>query len=348
VPDRPTPSPRARSCYDPGTVIDKPVWPSDGELAGACGREPLVDAITAFLAHAHARHLPEIRASLERVIDDAGRGAIDGLSARLAGSGRDWNYFPGDPLAKKIHHALAPRVLRHQPTVSGLEHVPAIAARPVVLIANHLSYSDANLLEVVLEASGAAALANRLTVIAGPKVYSNLRRRFSSLCFGTIKVPQSTARSSAEAVMGPRDVARAARRAIAVAHARLERGDALLVFGEGNRSRSAAMQRFLPGVARYLEPASAWVLPIAIAGTHRLFPIDGETLTPVPLAVHIGRPVAAADLRRAARGDRRLMMDALGYAVAALLPLEYRGVYAHADATERHREASRLAESLLH
>jgi hypothetical protein len=212
-------------------LIDKPARPSDSEFAAACGREPLVDAITAFLAHAHARQMPEIRASLEHVIDEAGRGAIDGLSARLAGSGRDWSYFPGDPLAKQIHHVLAPRVLRHQPAVSGLEHVAAIADRPVVLIANHLSYSDANLIDVVLEASGAGALANRLTVIAGPKVYSNLRRRFSSLCFGTIKGPQSTARSSAEAVMGPRDVARAARRAFAAAHARLERGEALLVFG---------------------------------------------------------------------------------------------------------------------
>ena len=32
---------------------------------------------------------------------------------------------------------------------------------------------------------------DRLTVVAGPKVYSSLRRRFSSLCFGTIKTAQS-------------------------------------------------------------------------------------------------------------------------------------------------------------
>jgi 1-acyl-sn-glycerol-3-phosphate acyltransferase len=325
-------------------VIDKPVHPFDRELAAACGREPLVDAITTFLAHAHARQLPEIRASLERVIDEAGRGAIDGLSTRLARSGRDWNYYPGDPLAKKIHHVLAPRVLRDRPTITGIEHVAAVADRPVVLIANHLSYSDANLIEVVLEAAGARELSNRLTVIAGPKVYSNVRRRFSSLCFGTIKVPQSTTRSSAEAVMTPRDVARAARRSIEIAHARLERGDALLIFAEGNRSRSAAMQPFLPGVARYLEPRGVWVLPVAIAGTEHLFPIEGETLTPVPLAMHVGRPIAAADLRDRAHRDRRLMMDCLGYLVSSLLSANYRGVYGGAAGSDHDREARRLAE----
>jgi 1-acyl-sn-glycerol-3-phosphate acyltransferase len=328
-------------------MTQKPGLPGDGDLAAACGREPLVDAIATFLAHAHARQMPEIRASIERVIDEAGRGAIDHLSARLAGSGRDWSYYPGDPLARRIHHVLAPRVLKAAPVITGFENAAAVAGRPVVLIANHLSYSDANLIEVALEEAGAREVASRLTVIAGPKVYSNVRRRFSSLCFGTIKVPQSTTRSSAEAVMPSREVARAARRSIATAHARLERGDALLVFPEGNRSRSAAMQPFLPGVARYLEPASTWILPVAIAGTEQLFPIDGDALTPVPLGVHIGRPAAAAALREHTRGDRRLTMDCIGYAVARLLPREYRGVYDGTSSDHHHRDARDLAHLFL-
>ena len=60
-----------------------------------CGREPLVDAITRFLAHEHASDMGEIRASLERAIDDAGPRAIDGLGRRLAGAGADWSYYPG-------------------------------------------------------------------------------------------------------------------------------------------------------------------------------------------------------------------------------------------------------------
>src|SRR5262249_52330999 len=153
------------------------------------------------------------------------------------------------------------------------------------IFANHLSYSDANVIEVLLHNAGAGTLANRLTVIAGPKVYSNVQRRFSSLCFGTIKVPQSTARSSDEAVMSSREVARAARRVIDIAHDRLARGDALLVFPEGSRSRSGRMEPFLSAVARYIEAPDAWVLPVGLVGTERLFPVETESLVAVPLAM---------------------------------------------------------------
>jgi 1-acyl-sn-glycerol-3-phosphate acyltransferase len=293
----------------------------------ACGREPLVDAIVRFLAREHTSDVREIRACLERAIDEAGPGAIDSLTSRLAGTGADWTYYPRDPLARRIHHALAPRVL-HSPVVSGIEHLDRVAGNPVVMYANHLSYSDANVLDVLLQNAGAELLADRLTVVAGPKVYSNISRRFSSLCFGTIKVPQSTERSSEEAVMNARDVARAARRALAIAQERLRLGEALLVFPEGTRSRSGRMQQFLSGTSRYLAAAGTHVLPVAITGTERLFPIDAGALHPVTVTVTVGRPIDADALRHQTRGDRRQMMDAIGMAVAELLPPEYRGVYA--------------------
>jgi 1-acyl-sn-glycerol-3-phosphate acyltransferase len=197
----------------------------------------------------------------------------------------------------------------------------------LVIFANHLSYSDANVVEVVLRRAGAGAIADRLTAIAGPKVYSNVTRRFSSLCFGTVRVPQSSERSSEDAVMNPRDVARAARRAIEIAHERLSLGEALLIFAEGSRSRTGQMQPFLPGTARYLELPGTWVLPIGISGTDKLFPIDEAALHPVPIEMNIGRPMLASDLQDRFRRDRRLTMDFIGHAVADLLPARYRGVY---------------------
>jgi 1-acyl-sn-glycerol-3-phosphate acyltransferase len=128
-------------------------------------------------------------------------------------------------------------------------------------------------------------------------------------------------------VMNPRDVARAARRAIQIAQERLTLGEALLIFAEGSRSRTAQMQQFLSGTARYLELPGTWVLPIGIAGTEKLFPIDGAVLYPVPISMNIGRPMLASDLREQFRRDRRMMMDRVGQAVADLLPPEYRGVY---------------------
>ena len=268
-----------------------------------------------------------IRACLEQAIDEAGPDAIDGLARRLADAGSDWNYNPRDPLARDIHRALAGRVLRHDPIVRGVEHLDLVRGKRLVIFANHLSYSDANAVDVLLQRAGATELADRLTVIAGPKVYSNVRRRFSSLCFGTIKVPQSSARSTGEAVMNPRDVARAARRSIDVAHERLRLGEALLVFPEGARSRSSHMQRLLSGAARYLELSDTWVQPMGLAGTERLFPMSEDSLNPVRLTLAIGRPIPVSRLDERAKGDRQLVMDAIGIAIADVLPARYRGVY---------------------
>ncbi len=292
-----------------------------------CGRTPLVNAITTFLAREHAANLGQIRECLERAIDQAGPEAVATLGDRLAGTGVDWAYYPRDPLATQIHRALAVPVLKHEPQLIGSERLALVADKPLVMVANHLSYSDANILEVLFERWGAVELCNRLTVIAGPKVYSSVRRRFSSLCFGTIKVPQSAARSSDEAVMSARDVALAARRSLDVARERLRLGEALLVFAEGNRSRTGQLQHFLPAVARYLESPDVWILPVGIIGTERLFPIGEDSLYSGTIAGQIGWPIPASALVERARRHRRVIMDALGLAVAELLPPEYRGVY---------------------
>jgi 1-acyl-sn-glycerol-3-phosphate acyltransferase len=296
------------------------------EPAATPSRDRLVDAILAFLGDRDLLTVDEIRGALEREIDDAGPAALVELKARLAADD-GWTYYPPDPLARRIHHVLAARLLQPDSQLIGIEHAHAVAGRPVVILANHLSYADANLLEILLQRSGGAALADRLTAMAGPKVFTNRTRRFSSLCFGTIKVPQNADVSSGEAVMATRDLARAARIAIDVAHERLRNGDALVIFGEGTRSRSSGMQSLLIGVARYFNEPGTWILPVGIIGTETLFPVGDETLHPVRVIVRVGQPIGADTLRANAGGDRRLLMDAIGVAIAELLPVEYRGAY---------------------
>jgi hypothetical protein len=96
----------------------------------ACGRDPLVDAIVTFLTHGHASGVADLRTLLERTIDEAGPDAIGSLSTRLRGAGADWSYYPRDPLVRRIHHLLAPGVLRHNPIIAGTGHLAARA--PVV------------------------------------------------------------------------------------------------------------------------------------------------------------------------------------------------------------------------
>lgn len=307
-------------------------------------RDALIAAILNFLAEPDAQKRAEIRAALERKIDEAGPDALVRLGVQLATAGADWDYYPPDLLARRIHYVLADRILQPDSALFGIEHLAAVAEKPVVIFANHLSYSDANLLEILLHRGRGAALADRLTVVAGPKVYSSSKRRFSSLCFGTIKIPQSSTLSTEDAVMNPREVARGSRRSIDIAHERLRLGDALLVFAEGTRSRTNGMQQMLTGVTRYLDGLDTLVLPVGITGTEALFPIGEDTLHPVRIVARVGRPFSSGVLRDRAGGNRRLMMDSVGLAIAAVLPPDYRGAYG--DQVAGLDDARRLLDGL--
>lgn len=292
-------------------------------------KDALIEAIVAFIGGGDLLDRDDVRTALEREIDRDGPDSLIVLMAHLSAD-QGWAYYPPDRLARRIHHLLATRFLTVDSRVEGLEHVSTIGADPVIVVANHLSYADANVIEILLQRSKGAAtdLANRLTALAGPKVFTNRERRFSSLCFGTIKVPQSADVSSDEAVLNAREVARAARRAIDVAHERLAAGDALVLFGEGTRSRSGGMQRMLAATARYLEVPGTWVVPAGLTGSEALFPVDGSRLRPACVTLTLGRPLRSDALLAATAGDRRVAMDAIGLAIAQLLPPEYRGAYA--------------------
>src|SRR5438552_546330 len=89
--------------------------------------ERLVGAITRFLANQDARTVRAIRESLERAIDAAGPDALARLGARLATAGADWAYYPSDPLARRIHHLLADRLLAPDSALLGIEHFASVA-----------------------------------------------------------------------------------------------------------------------------------------------------------------------------------------------------------------------------
>lgn len=293
---------------------------------GGLSRETLVDAILDFLADQDLLTRREIRSALEREIDNAGTEALLALKTRLVAD-NGWDYYPRDLLARRIHHLLADRFLAEGSELRGVHHLASMTGSPVVIVTNHLSYADANIIDVTLERGGGANLANHLTALAGPKIFTSRERRFSSLCFGTIKVPQSADVASEEAVLNTREVARAARRSIEVARERLRVGDVLLLFGEGTRSRTGGMQPMLAAAARYLEVPGTWILPVGLTGSEALFPVGMTTIRPARVVLQLGPPIPAERLIGRADGDRRLVMDAIGLAVADLLPAEYRGVY---------------------
>ena len=64
-----------------------------------------------------------------------------------------------------------------------------------------------------------------------------------------------------------------------------------------------------------------------MTGGETLYPVGEERLNPVKVIARVGVPARAGGLRLRAHGDRRTMMDAIGVAIASLLPERYRGVY---------------------
>ena len=74
-------------------------------------------------------------------------------------------------------------------------------------------------------------------------------------------------------------------------------------------------------------------------------PIGEDSVNAVTITVCIGRPIPAVDLLMHARGNRRLIMDCVGIAIAEMLPPSYRGEYAD---TEQHDQARVLYRQLFH
>ena len=318
--------------------------PDPGPTSVSSAARALVERILAF-AGQQSDQVEGLRGRLENLLATEPDGAVRRLVQRLMTTGSEFAYYPPDLLARKIQHAVAEYALVDDSMLFGTENLAQVGDEAAVLLSNHLSYSDANLLEVLARKAGCAHIADRLTVVVGPKVYSEPFRRFSSLCFGTIKTPQSSARSSEEAVMTTRQVARLARESIAIAVERERLGDALLIFVEGTRSRNSRMQRALQGVARYFEDPERLLLPIGICGSERFVPVGVEHINPTCVTIHVGRAAKAGVLASHCGSNRQLRMDAIGIAIARLLPAEYRGVYA--DDSPEHASARAIADKVF-
>ncbi len=291
-------------------------------------RETLIGRIADLLAEWGAGERSALVQRIAQKVSDADDAELEAFPARLATTGRTWGYHPPDPICRRISRIAHGLVLRPGSGLEPSDALPFARAQPVFFIANHLSYIDANVIDALLVGAGYDDIADGLTVLAGPKVFALPIRRLASLCFGTIKMPQSQSTASGEAVMPRREVARLAQETLLTVEERRQKGDHLMVFVEGTRSRSAAMQRVLPAAARYFEAPGTQIVPLGLWGTEHLMRLETEKVTPSEVHVRVGRVLDAVELFERAGGKRPVVADALGYLIADLLPPEYRGEYA--------------------
>jgi 1-acyl-sn-glycerol-3-phosphate acyltransferase len=111
-------------------------------------------------------------------------------------------------------------------------------------------------------------------------------------------------------------------------------GFALLMFPEGTRSITGRIERVLPGAAFVALRTGAPVLPVAVTGTQAM-PFDKKSAKPEArrtfrptVRVTIGEPFQIGAGPDGKRPSMEAATNEMMRHVAALLPPEYRGIYA--------------------
>jgi len=111
----------------------------------------------------------------------------------------------------------------------------------------------------------------------------------------------------------------------------LESGRPLLIAPEGGRSHVPGLRPGLPGVAYVVDKVRVPVIPVGIVGTTEDFFSRALHGRRNMLEMHIGAPVWLPPIEGRGEGRRAALqhnVDLIMYHIAALLPQEYRGVYA--------------------
>ncbi len=229
---------------------------------------------------------------------------------------QEYRYYPADPSVRRIARAFLEDIPR-SPYLSGLEHLEsALAAGPCAVISNHLSYADSQFTDFLPHAEGAGDLIERLVFVAGPKVYADPHRRMASISIQSLPTVQSARLGNAG--LSAREIARIALGTVRQAHERMLRGDAVLLYPEGTRSRSGRLGSFLRATGRYLALEGASVVPIALTGADQAFPLHENELRPAQIGLTIG-PAIAIDPRHPQKA-----LEHAWAAVAEQLPPAYR------------------------
>ena len=192
------------------------------------------------------------------------------LHEHMLSIGADFGRWPRNELATRITAAYMRPLIAPNSSIEGLEHLDAALAQAdghrLLLVGNHLSYTDITAVTSLLEQADRGAFRRRLTVVAGPKVYSEPMRRLAISGIHSIKVAQSASVASDGAEMSPRDVVRIAKRCLGEAAEAMDEGHAVLIYPEGTRSRTGRLGSFLRATNRWLTLPGVVVLPTAVWG----------------------------------------------------------------------------------
>jgi cytidylate kinase len=171
--------------------------------------------------------------------------------------------------------------------VEGLEHLPR--AGPLIVACNHISFWDPPLV--------GAVIARNAYFVAKAELFQN--RLFGALLTGYNSIPIHRGAQARRGLRGAEDI--------------LGRGEAIVIFPEGTRSKTGT---FLPpksGISRLAAVTRSPVVPARISGSRQ---IRRSMLRQVEVRIVFGSPMMPPRVDEAAQGGGRAyarrVMDAIG------------------------------------
>ena len=264
----------------------------------------------------------EVAATVYRTAEAMDSAAWAAAAKDFSRRGSEFEAYPAEPSARALTFAFLDGLVDFSSTIEGVEHFDAAVARVdagdrVLIVGNHTSYADTTSALLLLRRSGRTQAANRVAVLAGPKVFEDAFRRFASAAVPSIKVAQSARLAHNEAGLSPREVAIIARRSLETAAGLMDEGLLVLLYAEGTRARDRRLQPFLRATGRYATLERTAVLPLSQAGADGVMPVGEDTFRRAPVTLRFG-PIIEPGTQRVEA------LEAIHRAVEAGLPAEYR------------------------
>ncbi len=88
---------------------------------------------------------------------------------------------------------------------------------------------------------------------------------------------------------------------------RLKRGEMVLVFPEGTRTRDGEIAKFRPGFTALAVRSKAAILPVAIEGAYAAWPRRQRLPRPGTIHIHYGRPILPEEIKDC--DERELLVE---------------------------------------
>lgn len=207
----------------------------------------------------------------------------------------------------------------------------------VTIVSNHLSLFDATVTyELLRRNADFKPFAEKFFFITGRLVFTSEFSRVAGRGFRTMLV--ASPRDMAENESIRRELTRLNLRSYKEAKERQKKGEALILYPEGTRSRNGVMLPFHGPLFNYLE--GTIVLPVAVQGPDKILHADSlqfgfaEGSMEIAEPVYVGSKISAPEGIRLFDPDdypketrKQETLDMLGRAVAAMLPKAMRGHY---------------------